>query len=145
MTMRLSETAGGLAITYSNWLGVVMFGFGAALAVHLARNFSLTANKFGLSMVTLVLVGGGIHFLAFKAMLTPAGGSIYALLRQDDRFEWRHALSVDQEERKGGRGGTSTFLVLHMASGQALDIPVGGLSNTDQGRVANYIRERLQK
>jgi hypothetical protein len=141
--MRLSESAGGLSVGYSAWLGLLLLSLGIALAVYVARHFKTTGRTFSYVAVTFICLYAGWHFLAFKAELTAEGARVYEPLRRDDRILWSEVTGLRIEERLGGRGGRSTHLVFD-GGVQPFDIVVSSLSAEDRVRVMRFAEERMK-
>jgi hypothetical protein len=141
--LRLTETGSRLVLDYPAWLGLVLIGLGAALAIHLVRRFDWKARTVSLLAATALCFFGGLYFLTYRCTLTPEDGRVFVFPGHRQRVEWTHAESIATEQRTGR--GTSTWIVVRAGAGSALEINVTGLSGGDEQRVREYVAARMKK
>ena len=143
--LSLRETAAGLTISYPPWLGLLLLVLAAVLAAYVIRGKAPAGKTFGVIAVVLICLLGGCHFLGYKTTLAEEGARVYSPMRHDARIAWPAVTGTTLEERASGRGGRSTYLVLHSTPGAQVEILVSGLSGEERVRLNEYLATRIGK
>ena len=140
--LQLSESAGQLTLQAPVWTGLLALAFGAALAVYVVRG-KAKGKVFGVGMAMLICIGYGWHLLFAKTRLDEAGIVVRGALGVEASASWGEVTAVSVEERTGGKGGPTPFLVLARGSGPAVEVRIGGLALESRVRVIDYARAKL--
>lgn len=144
----LSASADKLVIGYPwwFWLGLMLVGTGFFAAL-LRGEFKSAARAISAPFFGLALLGAGFYFFGWKTTLDDTFVRVYEPFRSDRRIAWSGVTNTESFQRESGRHGRniSTFILVRGSGGEALEVPISGLSTEELQRVLDFIEKRTSK
>ena len=139
--LRLSEAGGPLILSAPAWIGLLILALGVALGVYVVRG-KAKSKVFGAAVAALLMLWYGWSLLYGQTRFDETGVTVRGTFGTESVTAWSDVTAVGLEERAGGRGGQTMFLVLRPAQGPEVLVRLGGLEAASRVRLLEYASQR---